>query len=127
MAMKTVSPNHSAGRLEALQRENDQLREQLRRLALQQNVARDALHDAVQEKETAARLAHTFAAEERATRAAVEVTGNNLGLSLILQILNFFVLLVLAIGLFVWLPNEVERRIDRPAVVTGTGGAIVTP
>lgn len=128
MAMDPAGSGYVTGRVEELQRENETLREQLRRAGAQQTVARGALHEAVGEKEASARLAHQVAVEERATRAAVEVQSGNVGLSVILQILNFFMLLILLFGLFVWLPREVETRL-KPAVsvVNPSAGTVTTP
>jgi hypothetical protein len=117
------------GRLEELQRENERLREQLRRAAAQATVATGAIQEAVQEKEATARIAHQVAVEERATRAAVEVQGSNLGLSLILQILNFMMLIVLLVGLFAWLPREIQAR-STPSTIVNTvpaPGTVVVP
>ena len=127
MSMETADPAYVAGRMAELQKENDELREQLRRFAAHSTVTRGALQEAMHEKETTAKLAHQVTAEERATRAAVEVQGNNIGLSVILQVLNFFMLLILVFGLFVWLPNEVERRVDRPNPVVAPDGTVVVP
>jgi hypothetical protein len=126
MATEAMGPAHAAGRMEELQRENAELRERLRRLATQSTAARSALQEAVGEREASARLAHQITVEERATRAALEVHGSNTGFSVVLQVLNLFVLLVLAIGLFVWLPREVERRIPAPPV-QAPGGAVIIP
>jgi len=119
--MGASTPGFSAGRVEELQRENEALREQLRRSNARDVVAHGAFQGAVQEKETTARLAHQVAVEERATRAAVEVQGNNLGLSLVLQIMNFMMLIVLLVGLFAWLPREIEAR-SRPSTIINTPG-----
>ena len=110
MAMGASNPGYIPGRLEELQRENERLREQLRRTTAQATVATGAIQEAVQEKEATARIAHQVAVEERATRAAVEVQGSNLGLSLILQILNFTMLIIMLVGLFAWLPREIQAR-----------------
>jgi len=117
MAMDTANPAYVAGRLEELERENTELREQLRRLAVHQQVSRNALSEAVGQKETAAQLAHKVTVEERATRAAVEVAGTNVGFSVILQIVNFFALLITIIIATAWLPAEIERRVARPVPV----------
>lgn len=127
MAMEASNPGFSAGRLEELQKENQLLREQLRRTAAQATVAHGAFQEAVQEKETTARLAHQVAVEERATRAAVAVQGNNLGLSLILQILNFMMLIVLLVGLFAWLPRELEARSGPSTIVNTPAPGVVAP
>lgn len=129
MAMGASNPGFVPGRLEELQRENERLREQLRRTAAQATVATGAIQGAVQEKEATARIAHQVAVEERATRAAVEVQGSNLGLSLILQILNFMMLIVMLVGLFAWLPREIEAR-STPSTVVNTApvpGTVVVP
>src|SRR3712207_2557767 len=107
----TVNTAYTTGRIDELQRENQELREQLRRVSVQQTVARNALQEAVGEKEAAAKLAHAVTVEERATRAAVEVQGNNIGLSVILQALNFFLLLITLICMFTWLPRTLEDRL----------------
>ncbi|MCC2672896.1 MAG: hypothetical protein K0Q72_5368 [Armatimonadetes bacterium] len=129
MAMGASNPGFVPGRLEELQRENETLKEQLRRAAVQTTVARGAISDAITEKETTARLAHQVSVEERATRAAVEVQGNNIGFSVILQIMNFLMLIVLLVGLFVWLPREIQTRVTPSAVVNTVpgGGTIVVP
>ena len=86
MAMDAARPAaYNAGRVEELQRENDALREQLRQYAAQQAVARGAIVEATQEKEATARIAHQVAVEELATRTAVEVQGQNLGFSVMMQ------------------------------------------
>jgi hypothetical protein len=127
--MGASNPGFVPGRLEELQRENETLKEQLRRAAVQTTVARGAISDAITEKETTARLAHQVSVEERATRAAVEVQGNNIGFSVILQIMNFLMLIVLLVGLFVWLPREIQTRVTPSAVVNTVpgGGTIVVP
>lgn len=122
MAMGASSPGFMPGRLEELQRENELLREQLRRTATQATVARGAIQEAVYEKEATARLAHQVAVEERATRAAVEIQGSNIGLSVILQIANFLMLIVILVGLFVWLPREIEAR-SAPSTIVNTAPA----
>jgi hypothetical protein len=129
MAMGASNPGYVPGRLEELQRENERLREQLRRTAAQATVATGAIQEAVQEKEATARIAHQVAVEERATRAAVEVQGSNLGLSLILQVLNFMMLIVLLVGLFAWLPREIQAR-STPSTIVNTvpaPGTVVVP
>jgi len=125
--MGAARPGYPAGRIEELQRENEDLREQLRRYAAAQSVARGAIEEAAHEKDATARIAHQVAVEERATRTAVEVQGNSIGFGVIMTIVNFFMLLVLAIGLFGWLPREIENRV-RPAttVIAPTAGAPVT-
>ena len=129
MAMGTPNSAFTAGQVAELQRENEELREQLRRVAAQQTVVSGAISGAAQEREVATRMAHQVAVEERATRAAVEVQGNSIGFAVILQILSFFLLVLLAFGVFAWLPREMENRFPRPAatVVTPGGGTIVTP
>ena len=129
MAMGAPNTAFTAGRMEELQRENEELREQLRRLAAQQTVVKGALNEAANEKEATARMAHQVAVEERATRAAVEVQGNSIGFALILQILSFFVLLLVAFGVFAWLPREIESRVPRAAstVVNPAPNTIVVP
>jgi hypothetical protein len=121
MAMGAPNPSYPAGRVDELQRENEELREQLRRFSAQHTVVRGAMQEAATEKEATARMAHQVAVEERATRAAVEVQSSNIGFAVILQILNFFLLLIMMFGLFVWLPREVENRIPRPPVVAQPG------
>jgi hypothetical protein len=127
--MGASNPGFIPGRLEELQRENDLLREQLRRNSAQATVARGAISEAMTEKEVTARLAHQVTVEERATRAAVEVQGSNIGFSVILQIMNFLMLIVLLVGLFVWLPREIQTRVTPSAVVNTVpgGGTIVVP
>jgi hypothetical protein len=129
MAMGASSPGFSAGQVEELTRENAALREQIRRATATNTVAHGAFQEAVTEKETTARLAHQVAVEERATRAAVEVQGNNLGLSLVLQIMNFMMLIILLVGLFAWLPREIEARSGPSSTVITTPGqpGIVVP
>jgi hypothetical protein len=120
-----MDPGYEAGRIDELERENQSLREQLRQYAAQATVARGAIMEAATEKEATARMAHQAVVEERATRAAVEVQGSNIGFSVVLQIINFFLLLILTFGLFVWLPREVEARIPRPAPTVVAPGTIV--
>jgi hypothetical protein len=127
--MGASNPGYVPGRLEELQRENERLREQLRRTAAQATVATGAIQEAVYEKEATARIAHQVAVEERATRAAVEVQGSNLGLSLILQILNFTMLVIMLVGLFAWLPREIQNRAT-PSTIVNTApapGTVVIP
>ncbi len=130
MAMGAADPAYSAGRddarLQELQRENETLREQLRRLAAQHTVARGALTEAAAEKDAAERIAHQVVVEERATRAAVEVAGSGISTTVVFQILNFFMLLVLLVGLFAWLPRAVADRIPGPTTVT-TPGTVIVP
>lgn len=128
MSMGAVDPAFAAGRLDELQRENNQLKEQLRRLATQSTVAQGALREAVAEKETAANLVHHVAVEERATRAAVEVQSSAMNMAAIVQFVNFLLLLVISLGLFAWLPGEIGKRVNGPspsAVVAPAGTTIV--
>ena len=129
--MEASRPNlaTTAARIDELQRENEQLRQQLRTYAAEQTVVRGALSEAAHEKDATARIAHQVAVEERATRTAVEVQGSSIGFSVIMQILSFFLLLILAVGLFVWLPGEVERRLARNTtrVIAPTPNSIVVP
>ena len=127
MAMDMANAAGPSERLAALQQENAELREQLRRAAAERQVARGAIHDAVQEKEIAARLAHQVTVEERATRTAVEVQGSSVGLSITLQVINFLLLLTLLVGVFFWLPGELETHL-RPAtqIVTPAGTGTTT-
>ena len=121
-------PVQSASQLEELRRENQALREELRRYSAQQTVARGAIVEAAHEKEATARIAHQVAVEERATRTAVEVQANNLNFSLMMQVINFFLLVVLAIGLFAWLPQQIENRMPHTVVApTAPGSAVVVP
>lgn len=128
MSLETGEPRTMALRLEELERENTALREQMRRVATQQVVSRGALAEAVQEKEATARIASRVTAEERATRAAVEVQGSSLSFSLVLQVLNFLMLVVLMAGLYFWLPTTLENRLRPANVVTGTSpGTVIVP
>lgn len=128
MAMGTSNSGFAAGRVEELTRENEALREQIRRASIHNTVTQGAFQEAVTEKETTARLAHQVAVEERATRAAVEVQGNNLGLSLVLQIMNFIMLIIMVVGLFAWLPREIDARTRTSTVITAPGqSGIVVP
>jgi len=125
MAMDASNPGYLAGRLDELQRENAELRERLRGAAVQQRVVGGAITEAVHEKEATARMAHQVTVEERATRAAVEVQGNSINLSVILQILNFFMLLVLLLGMFFWLPGAIADRMPRSTTVYPNAGIVV--
>lgn len=128
MSMGTVDPAFSAGQMEELKRENNLLKEQLRRLATQSTVAQGALREAVAEKETAANLVHHVAVEERATRAAVEVQSSAMNMAAIVQFINMLLLLVIALGLFAWLPGEIGNRVNGPkpnTVVAPSGTTIV--
>jgi hypothetical protein len=129
MAMGASRPAiGSTDRLAELQRENEELREQLRQYAAQATVARGAIREAVHEKEATAKIAHQVAVEEQATRTAVEVQGSNIGMAVVMNILNFFLLLVLAVGLFAWLPREIENRVGaRSSTVVTTPGSTVIP
>lgn len=129
MAMGASNSGYVPGRMEELQRENERLREQLRRTAAQVTVATGAIQGAVQEKEATARIAHQVAVEERATRAAVETQGSNLGLSLVLQVLNFMMLIIMVVGLFAWLPREIQARSNPSTIVTTSPapGTVVIP
>ncbi len=120
--MEASRPNPAYGtpRTEELQRENETLREQLRAYAAQQAAIRSAMQEAVGEREATERIAHQMTVEERATRSAVEVQGNTIGFAVIMQIINFFMLLVLIFGMFVYVPSEVARRV-------GTTSTVVTP
>ena len=126
MAMSASNSEYSAGRLDELQRENEELRERLRQLSTTDVVARGAISQATTERETTARLAHQVAVEERATRAAVEVQGSSISFAVVMQVINFFLLVVLMIGVFAWIPREMENRL-RPAttVVSPVPGATV--
>jgi hypothetical protein len=119
------NPALAAARIDELQRENETLKEQVRALAVQQNVVRGALSEAHHEKEATARIAHQVTVEERATRTAVEVQNNSLSFAVVMQMLNFFVLVVLAAGLFVWLPREMERRVSPPTTIVTPGSTVI--
>jgi len=128
MSMGTTDPAFSAGRLEELQRENNLLKEQLRRFSTQSTVAQGALREAVAEKETAANLAHHVAVEERATRAAVEMQGSAMNMAAVVQFINMLLLLAIALGLFAWQPTELGKRVNGPspsAVVAPSGVTVV--
>ena len=128
MAMGTPNTAFTAGQVAELQRENEELREQLRRVAAQQTVVAGAISGAAQEREVATRMAHQVAVEERATRAAVEVQGNSIGFAVILQVLSFLLLVLLAIGLFAWLPRELDARFPRAGTtVVSPAGTTVIP
>jgi hypothetical protein len=127
MAMEARQPAFNAGRLEEIQRENEELREQLRRYQAAQAVARGAILEATHEKDATARIAHQVAVEERATRTAVEVQAQNLNYSLILQVIHLLLLVVVAIGLFGWLPRELESRVPQTVVAPSAGAPIVVP
>lgn len=127
MEASRMNPAGSAARVDELQRENERLREQLRGYAAQQATIRSALLEANGEREATERLAHQVAVEERATRTAVEVQGSSIGLGVILQILNFFMLLILIFGLFVYVPREMDRRMAPSTTVVTPGNGLVTP
>jgi hypothetical protein len=128
MAMDAArQPAQGTGRIEELARENQALREQLRQYAAAQSVARGAIVEAVSEKEAAARIAHQVAVEERATRTAVEVQSHNLSFSVWMQLINFFLLLILAIGLFAWLPQQIADRMPHAVVAPAAPGTVVIP
>lgn len=130
MAMNPAQPVSAAVRMEALERENAELREQLRRATAQQVVTRGAILEASQERADTVRVAHQVAVEERATRAAIAVQGNTIGTAVVLQIVNFFLLLVLAVGLYFWLPREISARVPSQATVFQQGypnGTVVVP
>ncbi len=127
MSAEPVITGYSAGRLDELQRENEALRDQVRRLTVHTQVTRGAIMEAAQEREVAERMAHHVVVEEQATRAAVAVQGNTLGFGVVLGIMNFFLTLLIAFGLFVWLPNEIATRF-RPATTTTVipgGGTVI--
>lgn len=111
--------------VEALQRENDALRAQVRQLAAQQTVARGAIQGAVQEKEATARIAHQVGVEERATRAAVEVQSGNTNMVLFIQMLNICLTVLLLFGIFFWLPRELPQ--PAPTVITSPSGGTIIP
>jgi len=110
MAMEAAGAPNGAGRMEELERENAELREQLRRYAAAQTVAKGAVMQAEHEREATARIAHQLVVEEQATRAAVEVQTGNTSFAAIMQIINVFLLVILLIGLFFWLPREVYSQ-----------------
>lgn len=119
MALGASRPGYSAGGVDELQRENAELREQLRRLSTAQVVAQGAVQEAEHEKEATMRMAGAVTAEERATRTVVEGQSGSLGLSVVLQILSFFVLLIILFGMFAWMPGEISRRAS-PTTVIGS-------
>jgi hypothetical protein len=125
MEASRSNPALAAARIEELQRENQTLREQLQSYAAQQTVVRGALTEAAHEKEATARIAHQVAVEERATRTAVEVQNSTLGFAAIMQIVSFFILLIMIIGMFVWLPREIERRVAPSTTIVTPGGTVV--
>ena len=91
-------------------------------MTVQQTAVRNAVIEATGEREAAERLAHQVVVEERATRTAVEVHGNTIGFAAIMQILNFFLLLIVAFGLFVYVPREMDRRLAPPSNTVVTPG-----
>lgn len=128
MEASRTSPAYGSPRTEELQRENEALKEQVRAYAAQQDAIRRAMQEAIGEREAAERLAHQVAVEERATRTAVQVQGSNIGFAVILQIINFFMLLVLLFGLFIYVPQEVQRRVGQTStVVTPAPGTTIIP
>ena len=125
--MDTASTSPGPDRITALEQENAALRDQLRRFTNQAKVTQGAIIEAASEKEAAARIAHQTVVEERATRAAVEVQGSNIGFTVVMQVLNFFLMVILLFGLFVWLPKTVEGQ-SRPApTISVPGGTTVIP
>ena len=126
MSVGATDPAFSAGRIDELQRENNVLKEQLRRFSTQANVAQGAYREAVAEKETAANLVHHVAVEERVTRAAVEAQSSAMNIASMVQFVNFLLLLVIALGLFAWLPGELGKRVNGPAPTSVTAPAGTT-
>lgn len=124
MAMSVSDPGFLAARIDELEGENNRLREQLRAYAAQQTVVRGALSEAAVEKDATARMAHQVVVEERATRAAVENAGSSIGFAVILQVVNFFLLLVVLVGALFWLPAEIQRRVQ-PRTTTVVPGSVV--
>jgi hypothetical protein len=124
MALDAPNPGYMNARLEELQRENAELRERLRFAVAQSH---SAVSGAIQEKETTERLAHQVAVEERATRAAVEVQGSSLSFAVVLQVINFFLLLTLMCGLFLWLPQRLAASLPGTAPVVAPSGSVVVP
>lgn len=128
MEASRINPAAAAARADELQRENERLREQLRGMTVQQTAIRNAALEANGEREATERLAHQVVVEERATRTAVEVHGNTIGFAAIMQILNFFLLLIVAFGLFVYVPREMDRRLAPPSnTVVTPGSSVVIP
>ncbi len=130
MEASRPNPALSAARAEELQRENERMREQLRAYAAQHTNIRNALQEVAGEREATERLAHQVSVEERATRTAVQVQGNSIWFAVILQIINFFILLILIFGMFLYLPREVERRMTPTSTVVTPGtpnSTIVVP
>lgn len=112
--------------IESLRAENDQLRAQVKQLAARQQTAQGALSTASAEREATERLAHSVVTQERVTHEAISAQGGSLGLSVLLQILNFLMLLLVLLGIFFWLPGAVANRIpNTPQVVVP--GAVSTP
>ena len=131
MSMDATAAQVTGARIDELQRENELLREQLRTLTVQQQAVHGAVRNATVKEETAARLAHQVAVEERATRAAVEVQASNLGFATIMTIVNFFVLLIILIGMFVWVPKlvagQVAAELPRTTITAPPGAPVVVP
>ncbi|MFN3648142.1 MAG: hypothetical protein ACK47B_01075 [Armatimonadota bacterium] len=127
MSIEASGTAYAAGRIQELERENRALQEQLRRLATQQTALRGAMQEVEHEREATTRIAQQVRVEEQATRAAVEVQNSSLNLSVVLQVLNFFMLIVLVCGLFFWLPKAVaaSAAAARPSVTTSGGTALV--
>jgi hypothetical protein len=126
MAMPAHDPFAADTDLEALRRENETLRQQVRQLSAGQTVARGALQAASSEKEATARIAHQAVVEERATRAAVEVTASTATTVMVLQVMNLLVSILLLVGLFLWLPKALAQP-SAPTVITSPSGATVIP
>ncbi len=130
MAMGAAGAPRGAERLQELEQENAELREQLRKYAAAQTVTRGAVMQAAQEREATERIAHQLVVEEQATRAAVEVQTGNTSFAGIMQIVNFFVLIILLFGLFFWLPREVQsqsRVVPNTSIVAPPGSSVTVP
>jgi len=120
-------PTDPTVELAALRQENQRLQEQLRKFATNEKAARGALSTASAEREATEKLAHQVVVQERVTHEAIASQGGSLGLSVILQIVNSLLLIVMLVGVFAWLPKELSR-ITTPAssTIMMPGGSVST-
>jgi len=108
------------GRLEELERENNQLKRELQALRAERDVAKGAAQSAMAERVAAQELTGRLTAEERATQQALAETSNRFGFVNVMLLLTFLTSLLGLMALLLWLPGRVAYEVDarRPNVVT---------
>jgi hypothetical protein len=121
-AEETRTTDYMAGRLDELEKENAMLRRELQALRAERDVARGAAQSAMAERVAAHELTGRLAAEERATQAALAEQSSNFSYVNIMLLLTFLVTLVVALGIFIWVPGRVANDLQSRTVIAPAAG-----